>query len=409
MILFKISELCFTSTAILYFLATFFYILFLGWRKDIIGFLATCSATLGVLLQTGGLLTRWVEAGFAHPPFTNLYETLLFMSWGIALFYVIFEFKYRFRQAGAFIFPVVMGAIAAAVLNGDKEIQDLVPALRSYWLHAHVATASLAYAGFTVSFGLSLMYLIKDDLGVKVLCGAGHFCAFLLLSISDKFYIFKGLFHMDPINMNGPLGHEDLIAFPLPGRLFLAALIFILLAGVLYVRGFLSSGRTASSVGLILCGLGLAVLFIQVRASPLTSLSANPFKIVILFLVILFVIGALLIDLRYEFIRDSLPEKGILDRLGYVSVIIAFPLMTLVIITGSVWAKYAWGDYWSWDPKETASLITWMVYTVYLHARMMAGWKGRRLAYISIVGFVSVLFTFLGVNLLLPGLHTYAT
>ncbi len=409
MILFKISELCFSSTAILYLSATFFYILYLVFRNDLVGFLASCGAIFGVLLQSAGLLTRWLDAGLTHPPFTNLYESLLFISWGIALFYVIFEFKYRFRQAGAFIFPVVMGLMAAAVLNGNKEIQDLIPALRSYWLHAHVATASIAYAGFTVSFGLSLMYLVKDDLGVKVLCGAGHFCAFLLLLISDKFYILKGLFHMDPINMTGPLGYEDLIVFALPGRLFLVALIFILLAGVFYVRGFLSSGRIASYAGLILCGLGIAVLFIQVRASPLTALFANPFKITILLLVIMLVIGALFIDLKYEFIRDSLPEKGILDRLGYLTVIIAFPLMTLVIITGSVWAKYAWGDYWSWDPKETASLITWMIYTIYLHARMMAGWRGRRLAYISIVGFISVVFTFLGVNLLLPGLHTYAT
>ncbi len=401
--LFKISELCFTSTAVLYVLAMVFYIVYLGWRKETVGFIATAGGTLGVLLQTVGLATRWIEAGISHPPFTNLYESLLFFSWGIALFYVIFEFRYRFKQGGAFIFPVVMGAMAAAILNGDKEIHDLIPALQSYWLHAHVATASLAYAGFTAAFGLSLMYLIKEDVGAGSLAGAAHLCSVLLLAISDRFYVLKGMFHMDSI-----ISEAGSIGFPLPGRLFLAALIFLFAAGILYLIKRASWARIASAAGLIFSGVGLLALILQVRAEPLASLSANPFKITILILVIVTVVGSLLVDLKYRSILDSLPEKKVLDQMGYVSVIIAFPLMTLVIITGAVWAKYAWGDYWSWDPKETASLITWMIYTIYLHARMIAGWKGKRLAYISIAGFISVIFTFLGVNLLLPGLHAYA-
>jgi cytochrome c-type biogenesis protein CcsB len=407
--LFKISELCFTSTAILYISATVFYILFLAFRRDIIGFLATAGAWLGVFLQTAGLCARWIEAGLAHPPFTNLYESMLFFSWGIALFYVVFEFRYGFKQAGAFIFPVVMGGIAAAVLNGDKEIHDLIPALQSWWLHVHVATASLAYAGFTASFGLALMYLIKDNSRIKSIAGVGHVCAGLMIAASDRFYIFRGVFRMDRLGQMTGQGGLEMIGFPLPGRILLAALIFIIIAAILYFSGRLSSARVSSTSGMLLGALGIIVLAMQVRSHPLTSLSANPFKIVILTLAVLTIVGTILIDLKYNSILGSLPQKDVLDRLGYLSVIIAFPLMTLVIITGSVWAKYAWGDYWSWDPKETASLITWLIYTIYLHARMIAGWRGRMLAYISIIGFLSVIFTFLGVNLLLPGLHTYAT
>lgn len=90
------------------------------------------------------------------------------------------------------------------------------------------------------------------------------------------------------------------------------------------------------------------------------------------------------------------------------TVAFGFIFLTVGIITGSVWANSAWGTYWSWDPKETWSLITWFIYAAFLHCRYMRGWTGRRAAWISVVGFVSVLFTYVGVNLLLSGLHSYA-
>ena len=101
------------------------------------------------------------------------------------------------------------------------------------------------------------------------------------------------------------------------------------------------------------------------------------------------------------------PEPSILDELTYQMVIFGFLFLSVGIITGSVWANSAWGSYWSWDPKETWSLITWFVYATLIHARLMRGWRGKRLAFISIVGFCAVLFTYFGVNYL-PGLHSYA-
>lgn len=101
-----------------------------------------------------------------------------------------------------------------------------------------------------------------------------------------------------------------------------------------------------------------------------------------------------------------LPAPDALDDLSYKMVQFGFLFLTAGIITGAVWANSAWGRYWGWDPKETWSLITWFVYATLLHARLMRGWTGRRIAYISIVGFMAVLFTYFGVNLL-PGLHSY--
>ncbi len=98
-----------------------------------------------------------------------------------------------------------------------------------------------------------------------------------------------------------------------------------------------------------------------------------------------------------------------MDRLIYQATVIGFVFLTLGIVTGAVWAEAAWGRYWSWDPKETWSLITWLIYATLLHARLVKGWQGRRIAWLAVLGFLAVLFTYLGVSFLLPGLHSYLT
>jgi len=103
----------------------------------------------------------------------------------------------------------------------------------------------------------------------------------------------------------------------------------------------------------------------------------------------------------------KLPSLDTLDDINYRCLTLGFPLLTLAIISGAIWAETAWGAYWSWDPKETWSLITWFVYAALLHGRLTIGWRGRRAAIFAVAGFFILLFTFLGVNLLLPGLHSY--
>jgi cytochrome c-type biogenesis protein CcsB len=107
-------------------------------------------------------------------------------------------------------------------------------------------------------------------------------------------------------------------------------------------------------------------------------------------------------------ILSILPPPRQLDEFNYQMVFFGFLWLSLGIITGSVWANSAWGTYWSWDPKETWSLITWFIYAALLHARTMQGWRGKRVAILSLVGFGCVLFTYFGVNFLLSGLHSYA-
>jgi cytochrome c-type biogenesis protein CcsB len=104
---------------------------------------------------------------------------------------------------------------------------------------------------------------------------------------------------------------------------------------------------------------------------------------------------------------QKLPSLNTLDEINYRCMTFGFPLLTVAIISGAIWAETAWGTYWSWDPKETWSLITWFIYAALLHGRLTTGWRGKRAAILAIIGFFFMLFTFLGVNLLMPGLHSY--
>ena len=104
----------------------------------------------------------------------------------------------------------------------------------------------------------------------------------------------------------------------------------------------------------------------------------------------------------------SLPDASRLDTLAYRILAFAFPLWTFAVISGAIWAENAWGRYWGWDPKETWAFITWVIYAGYLHARSTAGWRGRRAAYISLLGFVSFLINYFGVNIFVNSLHSYA-
>lgn len=103
----------------------------------------------------------------------------------------------------------------------------------------------------------------------------------------------------------------------------------------------------------------------------------------------------------------ALPSLETLDRINYKCMSYGFPFLTIGIITGALWAELAWGSYWNWDPKETWSLITWIVYAILIHNRLAIGWRGRKTAYMMILGFVCVVVTFIGVNFFLGGRHSY--
>jgi len=165
----------------------------------------------------------------------------------------------------------------------------------------------------------------------------------------------------------------------------------------------------------ITAGLLLYAMSVGATANPLVPALQNNLLLTIHVAVAIIAYGAFAVSfaaavlylIQPEEGRRGLPKPALLDELGYRAVIIGFPLLTLVVVLGAVWAQIAWGTYWSWDPKETASLLTWLVYGAYLHARVARGWVGRRAAWLLVAGVASVLLTFFG-NLFFGGLHSYA-
>ena len=256
------------------------YLVFVVSKNKRLGILSTALLLVGFILHSVGLVLRWTEThqtGYGYVPLSNMYESLIFFSWTIVLIYLILEFKYQQRVIGVFATPLAFLTIAVtSIIPGiSPKITPLMPALQSNWLAIHVITCFLGYASFAVSFGISILYLFKE-------------------------------------NKEGKEGWK------------------------------------------------------------------------------------------------WLPSAVLLDEMNYKSIVIGFPMLTLGIVTGAAWANYAWGTYWSWDPKETWSLITWFVYAAFLHARFTRDWRGRKAAILSIAGFIAVLFTYFGVNYLISGLHSYA-
>jgi cytochrome c-type biogenesis protein CcsB len=119
-------------------------------------------------------------------------------------------------------------------------------------------------------------------------------------------------------------------------------------------------------------------------------------------------LGGRIRPLRWAAVQRALPSAQCLDLWSYRFVLLGFPIWTFGVICGAIWGEHAWGRYWAWDPKETFAFITWVIFAIYLHARVTFGWKGRRAAAITAVGFVAVLFTLYAVNLWIVGLHSYA-
>ena len=280
-----ISTKMLTAVTFLYLLCTVLYFNYLAFRSERLGKVAGGVSWITLLIHTVAILLRWVESyqmGIGHAPLSNMYESLVFFSWCIALLNLLWEWKLKSRFLGAFTMPFAFLFIAYASLAPgiSDRIDPLIPALQSNWLHAHVITCFISYASFALSCAMSIIYLMR-------------------------------------------LRQEE-------------------------------KGQKETR---------LTVLF---------------------------------------------PSLDSLDGLVYKTIVVGFPLLTLGIVTGAAWANYAWGSYWSWDPKETWSLITWFVYAIFLHARFAREWRGKRTALLSIIGFAAVIFTYFGVNYVLSGLHSYA-
>lgn len=269
----QIEKVFFYGTMAAYIGAMMLYFVFFAVKKDKPGKIANGFLLAAFCLHTAALVVRGIGAG--RLPLTNQYEFASSFAWGVCLCCLIFQWRFDFRAMGTFVTPVIIVIVGYAAMQ-NKDVRELMPALRSNWLAFHVSTAIISYGSFGVSAAVSAMFLMREKMNSS------------------------------------------------------------------------------------------------------------------------------------EFWQKNIPEGRKLDLISYRAVSLGFLFLTMVLITGAIWAEQAWGSYWSWDPKETWALITWFIYSIYLHLRISRGWKGKSAAVFAVVGFICVIFTYIGVNTLLPGIHSYA-
>ena len=252
------------------------------------------------------LCSRWIVAGYF--PLSNLYESLLFLTWMLLTIYLYIETKTKSKLIGSVLIPVTLLISGFANLTLSPEMQKaspLVPALQSNWLMMHVSMMLLSYSTLIIGSLLCILFLVisrYQDIDLKIIDES----SLPLYNIMLEYYEAK---LVSPSNEISELGKLKLLQS--------------------------------------------------------------------------------------------------LDNWSYRIIGLGFPFLTIGIISGGVWANEAWGSYWSWDPKETWALITWLVFATYLHARITKGWEGKKTALLGSLGFFVIWICYLGVNFLGKGLHSY--
>jgi cytochrome c-type biogenesis protein CcsB len=260
------------------------------------------------------LCSRWIIAGYF--PLSNLYESLLFLTWTLLTIYLYIEYKTQSKVMGAILIPVALLINGFANLTLSAEMQKsspLVPALQSNWLMMHVSMMMLSYATLIMGSLLCILFLVISkykEVDLKIIDES----SLPLYNIMLDYYEAK-----------------------------------------LFVSPNENNRETVDEIS--------------------------------------------------ELGKLKLLQS--LDNWSYRIIGLGFPFLTIGIIAGGVWANEAWGSYWSWDPKETWALITWIVFATYLHSRITKGWEGKKTAILGSLGFFVIWVCYLGVNFLGKGLHSY--
>jgi cytochrome c-type biogenesis protein CcsB len=471
------SQTLFELTFFTYLVAFSDYVINLVSNKRIWKIIGPVAVGIGLVFQTAALLTRWVDAGQAelsamesatgeklkglewfmtavgHPPYTNFYESLTFLSYMVVLIYFLSERRWKFPTMGCVAVGIGLLLLGRALLVPDAQVEPLVPALKSYWILIHVWNLFIAYACFLVACGFGMAFLLKvktpsTEIGTFMTALAGPV---VILATGVGSLTRDLAFQMCPVGLNEqgrltplhylPTGHEKalrvFVDVPYVGPIFFAAALLYVLAAVFYVRTLrlkepdrgASGGAFWTTVAATaVLGIGLAVLttqiltVTQVAVPPVDgqlqgnlkgpyrfALQGNPDAIGLLGLTFIASAVFLLVTKFQNRMALDLPDAKKLDDIIYRVITVGFPFLSVGIVMGAVWAHYSWGRYWGWDPKETWALITWFVYAVYLHTRITLGWTGKAGAFIAVAGFAVVIFCYMGVNLGLTGegLHSY--
>jgi len=404
---------------------------------------------------------------FRFIPFANLYDLSLAFAFGAGITTMFISGRKNFRFIGAISLPLAALILVLARFIGNDFI-NLPPVLDSYWRPIHVGIASLSYGVALVCFAAAVIYLLKVGTKPESMAIWAAIFGLGVFATVSRFSVFTtGIYTASTFIQGSRMAMPLRADIPYVGLLIIASGVLLLGVIGLFGKYILQHDERARSWGHWLlklslvsqaCAIVLLVTqvksmtnvasrinpdqyprfgawlaeqqgmtaqqvqaiepsrfvaasqeFISERGSSLVlSLNANPVELSALITAFAATLFVVFFSFRTDVLRKALPSAEKLDSLMYKTASVAFAGLAMLLVTGAIWANESWGRYWGWDSKETGAFVAWLTYGGFLHARIARGVTGRRSAYFAVVAFLLVIFTYLGVSYLLPGLHSYA-
>ncbi|MFJ7182493.1 c-type cytochrome biogenesis protein CcsB [Lysinibacillus xylanilyticus] len=352
------------------------------------GKVAISVTIIGLLSQLGYFVTRWIYSG--HAPVSNMFEFTTAFGMFIVGAFILIYFIYRVPALGLVALPVAILIIAYASMF-PKEVSPLVPSLQSYWLTIHVITAALGQSILAISAVAGLIYLLKVvDLKKPSKQRFWLEAVMFFLVVVVGFVVATSIFNMMDYDSTYTYvdkeGNERQIEYNMPplfGMNEYKAVEEHGMSPLVEMPGLINAKKLTTVVWSLLVG---SILYLLIRLIARRRISA----------------------IFQPFVKRV--NLQLVDEIGYRSVLIGFPVFTLgALIFAMIWAQLAWSRFWGWDPKEVWALITWLFYAAFLHLRLSKGWEGEKSAWLALIGFGIILFNLIAVNLILAGLHSYAS
>lgn len=356
-------------------------------RADKYGKFAIVLTIIGFVAQLGYFITRWIYTG--HAPVSNMFEFTTAFGMFIVLSFIIIYFMYNVSVLGVVALPIALLIIGYAAMF-PSEVSPLVPSLQSHWLTIHVIMAAFGQSIFAISAVAGLAYLLKNvDMSKKskesFWLETVMLCCVLVVGFIIATITFTAMDYKAEFEYVDTLDNVSTTTYTMPA-----------LFGMNGYKELTENKMTP-----------LVELPALIDARKLTSVVWS-----ILFGTILYALIRLIFRKKVATMLQPLVKRvnsTLLDEIAHRAILIAFPIFTLgALIFAMIWAQKAWGRFWGWDPKEVWALITWLFYAAFLHLRLSKGWEGKKTAWLTVIGFVIIIFNLVVVNLVIAGLHSYA-
>ncbi|WP_298831049.1 c-type cytochrome biogenesis protein CcsB [uncultured Planococcus sp.] len=364
-------------------------------RKQVAVKIALTMTVIGFLAQLSYFILRWTASG--HAPVSNLNEFLTFFGIMLIGSFLVFYYLYRQPVVGLFLLPIAILIIAYASMFAN-EVSPLIPALQSHWLTIHVITVATASAVLSVSFVTGLIYLLKHvDTTRK---GKSSFFLELVLYflvVVVGFILVTSAFRITDYSASYQFENQQseiqVYDYAMPA--------IVVPIDAKPVNGKAGSYEPANHYS------GLLEIPNSIEVAKLNSVLWSCLIGSVLYVLIRLITGKKIAQLLQPFTNKV--NLTLMDEISYRSVVIGFPLFALGgLFFAMIWAQIAWSRFWGWDPKEVWALITFLFYAAFLHLRIGREWTGEKTAWLAIIGFGTIIFNQIFVNLVIAGLHSYA-